>query len=317
MPVAAVTAGKSKAARLASSHVITTCATLAAILLFAGVGSHVVPSAIADVPLPDSSATLTTALLLNVAIILFGWRRSRDLQEALEAHERAERAAHRNANTDPTTGLANRRELLRSLAEAIEARRPGALLLLDLDHFKRVNDLHGHFTGDQLLCSVAEMLRISAPPGSCSARIGGDEFAMLIQTSDPRQAEALATKLVADIGTPIRIGNIQAHVSASVGLTVLKGSECEVAALRRCDVALYAAKRAGRNCFAWFDEALELELSERLKLEEDIRRGVEAHEFVPYFQPLIDLSTRELVGFEALARWRSPTRGMLEPAAFM
>ena len=317
MPVAAVTAGKSKAARLASSHVITTCATLAAILLFAGVGSLVVPAAVAGVPLPDSSATLTTALILNVAIILFGWRRSRDLQEALEAHERAERAAHRNANTDSTTGLANRRELLRSLSEMIELRRPGALLLLDLDHFKRVNDLHGHFTGDQLLCSVAEMLRISAPPGSCCARIGGDEFAMLIDTGDPQQAEALATKLVADIGTPIRIGNIQAHVSASVGLAVLKGSDCEVAALRRCDVALYAAKRAGRNCFAWFDEALELELSERLKLEEDIRRGVEAHEFVPYFQPLIDLATRELVGFEALARWRSPTRGMLEPAAFM
>ena len=312
-----MTAPKSKAARLVSSHVITTCATLAAILQFAGVGSQVVPAAIAGMPLPDADSSLKTAFLLNVAIILFGWRRSKDLQLALDAHEQAERAAHRNANTDPTTGLANRRELLRSVSEIMEARRKGVLLLLDLDHFKRVNDLHGHFTGDQLLCSVAQMLRSSAPTGSCCARIGGDEFAMLLEASDPQLVETLASDLVAKIDTPIRIGNIQAHVSASIGLAMLGGSACEVDALRRCDVALYAAKRAGRNCFAWFDQELELEISERLKLEEDIRRGIENGEFVPYFQPLIDLQSREVVGFEALARWRSPTRGLLEPAAFM
>jgi len=285
--------------------------------MFVGLGSQIVPAAIAGVVLPASSASLKTAFLLNIAIILFGWRRSKDLREALNAHESAEREAHRNANTDSTTGLANRRELLRSLDDKFECRRGGVLLLLDLDHFKRVNDLHGHATGDLLLCAVAEVVRKAAPADSCCARIGGDEFAILLDSTDTAAAEKLAEALVARLGTPFQIGNIEAHVSASIGLAVLDRSDKESAALRRCDVALYAAKRAGRNCFAWFNQELELELSNRVKLEEDIRSGIDHGEFVPFFQPLIDLSTRELVGFEALARWRSPSRGLLEPATFM
>jgi len=307
----------SKAARLAASHVITSCATLAAILMFVGIGSQIVPAAIAGIQLPESSASLKTAFILNIAIILFGWRRSKDLRDALNAHECAEREAHRNANTDPTTGLANRRELLRSLDEKLEARSRGILLLLDLDHFKRVNDLHGHSTGDQLLCAIAEVVKQSAPPGSCCARIGGDEFAILLDNADAATAEAFAQGLVARLSTPFHIGNIHAHVSASIGLAAIERADTDGATLGRCDVALYAAKRAGRNCFAWFNQELEAELSDRLKLEEDIRGGIDSGEFVPFFQPLIDLSTRELVGFEALARWRSPSRGLLEPVAFM
>ena len=290
---------------------------MAAILLFVGLGSQILPFAIAGVALPSSSASLKTAFLLNIAIILFGWRRSKDLRDALEAHDRAEREAHLSANTDPTTGLANRRELLRSLADRLEARQRGVLLLLDLDHFKRVNDLHGHPTGDQLLRAVADVIRETTPPGSSCARIGGDEFAIMLESADMTLAEAFARKLVAGLSTPFHIGNIQAHVSASIGLVVLNRTDSDVAALRRCDVALYAAKGAGRNCFAWFDQELELELSNRMKLEEDIRNGIDNGEFVPFFQPLIDLATRELVGFEALARWRSPTRGLVEPPDFL
>jgi diguanylate cyclase (GGDEF)-like protein len=290
---------------------------MAAILLFVGLGSQILPPALAGVQLPASGASLKTAFLLNIAIILFGWRRSKDLKDALDAHEVAERAAHRNANTDPTTGLANRREFLRSLGDLRDIRHSGILLFLDLDHFKRVNDLHGHSTGDQLLCAVAEVASQCAPPGSCCARIGGDEFAILLESNDKAPAEELAQALVARLGTPFQIGNIQAHISGSIGLAVLEKSDSDSEALRRCDVALYAAKRAGRNCYAWFDEQMELELSGKLKLEEDIRVGIGRGEFVPFFQPLIDLNTRELVGFEALARWRSPTRGLLEPAAFM
>ncbi len=290
---------------------------MAALLLFVGLGSQILPPALAGLELPASGASLKTAFLLNIAIILFGWRRSRDLRDALEAHEAAERAAHRNANTDPTTGLANRRELMRSLADRLAARQGGVLLFLDLDHFKRVNDLHGHSTGDQLLCAVADAAREASPAGSCCARIGGDEFAILLESGDRALADELAETLVTKLSTPFRIGNIQAHVSASIGLAALERSDGEEEALRRCDVALYAAKRAGRNCFAWFDRQMELELTGRLKLEEDIRIGIDQGEFVPFFQPLIDLSTRRLVGFEALARWRSPTRGLLEPTTFM
>ena len=124
---------------------------------------------------------------------------------------------------------------------------------------------------------------------------------------DSRAAEKIATAILARLATPVFVGGAQLQVSASIGLaTHRQARDSEEDVLRQSDVALYAAKRAGRNAFAWFDEQLELELSERLKLEEDIRSGIKKGEFVPFFQPLIDLATRDLVGFEALARWRSP-----------
>src|SRR5205814_2393436 len=163
---------RSKTVRIASSHIITTCATAAAILLFVALGSHVVSDAIGGTAVPDANSTLRVAFLLNIAIILFGWRRSKDLKEALEAYDAAARLADRNANTDPTTGLANRRELVRALDSAL-AVRTGVFLVLDLDHFKRVNDLHGHLAGDKVLRRVADAAREAAPENACCARTGG------------------------------------------------------------------------------------------------------------------------------------------------
>jgi diguanylate cyclase (GGDEF)-like protein len=306
-----------KAVRIASSHLITSCATLASLLLFVGLGSQVLPNALAGAPLPNANSTLTVAFLLNIAIILFGWRRSKDLKGALEAYEESERAAQRNANTDPATGLANRRDLLRCLTEARETKSSGALLLLDLDHFKRVNDLHGHLAGDRLLALIAENLTRAAPNAACCARIGGDEFALLLVGLNAAAAERVAQGVIAQLATPVVLGGSHVQVSASIGLAELVKSQSEEDILRQSDVALYAAKRAGRNCLAWFDKELERELTERLKLEEDIRAGIPRGEFVPFFQPLIDLESRELVGFEALARWRSPTRGFVEAEGFI
>ena len=120
---------RSKTVRLAGSHIITSCATIAALLLFVAIGSKVVPSALLGTPLPDSASTLKVAFLLNIAIILFGWRRSKDLKDALDAFEASERLAQRNANTDPATGLGNRRELMRSLDEALQERAGGVFLV--------------------------------------------------------------------------------------------------------------------------------------------------------------------------------------------
>jgi diguanylate cyclase (GGDEF)-like protein len=303
--------------RIASSHLITSCATIAALLLFVGLGSQLLPAAMFGAHLPDSASTLKVAFLLNIAIILFGWRRSKDLRLALEAYEESERTARRNANTDPATGLSNRRELMRSLGEAIEAKSSGVLLLLDLDHFKRVNDLHGHLAGDQLLKAVAEGLTRAAPNATCCARIGGDEFAVLLVGASAGQGEEIGRAILARLSTPVFVGGAQVAVSASIGLAPIARARREEDVLRQSDVALYAAKRGGRNGLAWFDRELERELAERLSLEEDIRRGIPNGEFVPFFQPLIDLSSRELVGFEALARWRSPTRGFVEAEAFI
>jgi diguanylate cyclase (GGDEF)-like protein len=307
----------SKAVRIASSHIIITCATMAAILLFVAIGSQLIPVALSGARLPDSAASLKLAFLLNIAIILFGWRRSKDLKEALDAHEASERLAQRNANTDPATGLANRRELMRSLDEALESKRGGVLLLLDLDHFKRVNDLHGHLAGDRMLRAVAEAISKSAPEGACCARTGGDEFAALITGADEPQAEAIAANILGLLATPVFVEGAQVMVSASIGLARLDRCRDEETALREGDVALYAAKRNGRNGFAWFDRALELELCDRMKLEEDIRLGIRKGEFVPYFQPLIDLASQEIVGFEALARWRSANGSVLEAEQFI
>ena len=308
---------RSKTVRLAGSHIITTCATLAALLLFVALGSQVLPAAVMSMPLPGSGSTLKVAFLLNIAIILFGWRRSRDLKEALEAYEAAENLAQRNANTDPATGLGNRRELMRSLDEALMSGEGGVFLVLDLDHFKRVNDLHGHLAGDRVLRRVAEVSRKAAPANACCARTGGDEFAILLPGIENQAAEAVATKVLEALAAPVFIDGTQVQVTASIGLARIGCKSDEETALRESDVALYAAKRAGRNAYAWFDKELEREIADRLKLEEDIRAGIKAGEFVPFFQPLVDLNSRQIIGFEALARWRSPTRGLVEAETFI
>lgn len=308
---------RSKTVRLAGSHVITTCATIAALLLFVALGSRVVPAALLGSPLPGSDNTLKVAFLLNIAIILFGWRRSKDLKDALDAYEAAERLAQRNANTDPATGLANRRELMRALEDALQGKAGGILLVIDLDHFKRVNDLHGHLAGDKVLARVADASRKVAPEDACCARTGGDEFAVLLPSSNAAAAEDVAREILAAVAEPLFFEGAQMQVTASIGLARLEDCADEESALRQSDVALYAAKRSGRNGLAWFDKELEREITERLKLEEDIRHGIKAGEFVPFFQPLVDLGTRQIIGFEALARWRSPRRGLLEAETFI
>jgi len=309
--------GRSKAVRIAGSHIITTCATLAALLLFVVIGSQLLPAAVQGAPLPNSGGTLKVAFLLNIAIILFGWRRSKDLKVALDAYEAAHSQAQENANTDPATGLANRRELMRALDDALGRKAAGVFLLIDLDHFKRVNDLYGHLAGDKALVRVADAAREAAPEGGCCARTGGDEFAVLLPAADDAEGERIARRILESLTTPLFIDGSQFQLTASIGIARLDACANSETALRQADVALYAAKRGGRNDFAWFDEELDREISARLKLEEDIRRGIKAGEFVPYFQPLVDLQSRKVVGFEALARWRSPARGLIEADDFL
>lgn len=301
--------------RIASSKLIITCATIAALILFVGLGSQVLGPAFRGTRVPNTS--LTVAFLLNIAIILFGWRRSKDLQSALDAYEKAERLAERNASIDAATGLSNRKELLHSIRDALEAKRTGALLLVDLDDFKRVNDLHGHLAGDQLLRSVAEIIQQAAPEAACCARSGGDEFGILLIGESPKKAEEVAASIIARLATPIFAAGAEVHASASIGIASIAKLAREEDVLRQGDVALFAAKRDGRNRFAWFDQQLNDELADRLAFEEEMRAGVRNGEFVPFFQPLIDLNSRDLVGFEALARWRSPKRGFLEAEQFI
>lgn len=302
------------AIKLASSHAVTTCATLAAIGLFVALAGDVIPQQWNS----SGPSVLSVALILNIALILLGWRRSKDLRQALVAQAKAEALAHNSAYTDHTTGLANRRVLMSELEAAASAGRTHSLLLLDLDYFKKVNDLHGHIAGDELLRMVANVLRKVSPEGSCCARLGGDEFAVLIPSAiSDADADLIAEFLTSEVSQPLSISTTVLHVSASIGIVTFDQSMSAEDALRRADIAMYAAKRAGRNCYARFDESMEQMLSARSCIERDIRAGVELGQFVPYFQPQIDLETSVLTGFEVLARWHSPERGVLEPDEFL
>jgi len=303
------------AVRLASSHLITTCATLAAITLFVVIGSEAITGALAGEG--RQNMVLVVAFLLNIALILFGWRRARDLKTALHAYAQAEQLAHANAFIDHTTGLANRRELMRILTAGRETRQASALLLLDLDHFKKVNDLHGHIAGDQVLKAVADTLQRCTPAGSCCARLGGDEFAVLMPPGfDDTSATQVTDEILLGISVPVSAGATTLNVSASAGLSKLNPGVAPDDALRRADIAMYAAKRTGRNCYIWFDEEMEREFQVRVQLEEEIRAGIANGEFVPFYQPQICLDSGELTGFEVLARWHSPARGLVGPDGF-
>jgi len=302
--------------KVAASHLITTCATLAAILLFVILGAKVIPSAIGTAVKDPATNALVAAFLLNIAIVLFGYRRARDLAETMATLKQAEKDAHFNAYTDHTTGLPNRRALLREIEGLFErADRGGTLMLLDVDNFKRVNDLYGHVAGDQLLRQVGEMLAGALPGTAFIARMGGDEFAAIIR--DEKDAEDAARDAIGAFGRPVNVGETRTQISVSAGLVPLHSEARPIDALRRADVAMYSVKQAGRNGYAWFDSQMELQLQARVGLEDEIRSAVECDEFVPFFQPLISLDSGELNGFEVLARWNSPRRGLVEPAEFI
>ena len=302
---------------LASSHLITSCAALAALFVFVPNAQRIVAAALNGSVNRGTDSQLAVAVLLNVAVILFAWRRSKDLREALAANELAQRSAHDNAFIDHVTSLANRRELMRALGDSDLGKAGSKLLLLDLDFFKKVNDLYGHIVGDDVLRRVADIIRSHAPEGSCCARLGGDEFAVLI----PQQPDDVINRSIANIihgiAESLVLGTATVHVSASVGISQIEEGMTPEECLRRSDIAMYSAKRAGRNCQVWFDRKMERELLARTQLEDEIRNSVAAGEFVPFYQPQIDLGTGQLTGFEVLARWNSPEKGLLEPADFI
>lgn len=300
-----------RVSQLASSRLLTSCATLAALFTFFWLANHAVAAALGVSP---GNRGLNTALILNIAIILFGWRRAKDLQRALKESDQLAREA---AFIDPVTGLANRRQLMERLSDASGEPARNVLLLLDLDFFKNVNDLYGHQAGDQVLKQIAEIIAANTPADGCCARLGGDEFAVLLPETEPAGIDTITSNITAGIALPLSIDNAVVHVSASIGLSFFDPGMSPEDALRRSDIAMYAAKRGGRNCSVWFDKEMERELFDRTQLESEIRTGIAEGEFVPFFQPQISLGTGELTGFEVLARWFSPSRGLLEPASFM
>ena len=268
--------------------------------------------------------TLTIALLLNIALILFGWRRYRDLSSEVEERAAAEQRAQSLAIRDPLTGFYNRRAITEhggALVErAFRRQKAVALLMLDLDQFKNVNDVHGHAVGDGLLKAVAAEIATIMPPSALTARLGGDEFACIFafDHDHPEVVERVAQAVVSRLAQPFEAGGVHVHISVSCGIARSESDCTNIDSLmRRADIAMYAAKHQGRNRHSWFDASMERELQVRNELEDGMRRGIPAGEFVPYFEQQIDLTTGRLHGFEMLARWEHPSRGLVSPEIFI
>jgi len=248
-----------------------------------------------------------------------GERRVLNIVEDIGEAQRAQRELARMASSDPLTGLPNRVELRRQLRRALrrwaggEAPAP-ALLYLDLDHFKIVNDSLGHDAGDRLLRRLADCFVDVIGGAGVVARLGGDEFVVLVH--DSRGAEALSQALLDALGTSVRLAGRDVAVGMSIGLAVAEGTSDDEALLRDADTALYAAKRAGRRRWVRLDEALRTRALTRLDDEAALRAGLQAGQLVPHYQPITALDgTWE--SCEALVRWDHPQRGVLSPAAFL
>ncbi|WP_458094247.1 putative bifunctional diguanylate cyclase/phosphodiesterase [Roseomonas sp. WA12] len=276
-------------------------------------------------------AALAMAGLIIAATVTVGVRylRSRDLLEQtrtdltiLRERQRAATEIDYLAHHDALTGLANRILLRKKLDEAVSKAEHGqacAVLCLDLDHFKDVNDTFGHPAGDTLLCAVAERLRESVRETDTIARLGGDEFA-IIQTSStqPHDGGALAQRLVEALSAPFDICGNHVFVGTSIGIAVSPGDGLDAnVLLSSADLALYRSKAAGRSRFCFFEPEMNDHAQSRLQQLAELRLALEAGQFELYYQPVVQLKSGRIVGFEALIRWHHPERGLIMPDRFI
>jgi len=233
--------------------------------------------------------------------------------------KRAEERQHHLANYDALTGLPNRVLLMDRLRQAIvEAERRNrlvAVMFVDLDRFKTVNDSLGHGIGDLFLKEVAERLRGCVREGDTVARLAGDEFVLIISDmTHANDATRVANKVLDYLSRPIHIAGNKLFTSGSLGITVFPFDARGVDdLLQNADIAMYRAKDAGRNTYAFYTAEMTSEAQARMTLESAVRQGLEQHEFLLHYQPVIDLRRGEISGVEALLRWQHPTRGLVLP----
>ncbi len=239
-----------------------------------------------------------------------------------EAHN-AEKQISYMAHFDSLTDLANRDQLDQRLNAAVEAANEQdqrfAILCLDLDRFKTINDLHGHYIGDNVLRICAERMRACLTEHDLAGRVGGDEFMILIQCQNTvANLDALTAQLIKSIEAPIRIGEILVQLSTSIGVAIYPDhADSSIELIKSADLALYRAKHEGRARATIYDRAMDNELSQRRLIEANLRTALVNGEFRLVYQPLVDSQSRKAVGFEALLRWDHPTEGAIPPENFI
>jgi len=305
---------------------------VAAIILLVGTGGSVLPKAFAAVLYSQSKpdVLLVNALLLNVALVIFGWRRYRELTLEIAERRRAEERARLLASTDPLTHCLNRRSMVEATEQArvLAAMRGEALAycMIDLDNFKHINDMHGHTIGDAVLVMLCERVQALLPREAKLARLGGDEFAfvMTYPVGQHERVDDLVIRLFERVSLPFELPELTIELTTSIGLATDYSPEGKIdpvvdaaALMHRADMALYHAKKQGRNRYFWFDASMEHELRFRNQIETGIRQGLARGEFVPFYEQQVDVETGALLGFEMLARWRSPQLGLIKPEIFV
>ncbi len=243
------------------------------------------------------------------------------LQDVTE-RKRMEEELTRQAFEDELTGLANRALFRDRLRHALERRTRHytdvAVLLLDLDGFKRVNDSLGHAAGDALLRVVGQRIANTVRSGETVARLGGDEFAIVIESvRDDEDPKTLAERLLRVISAPITVHGREVAVNVSIGIAVAEASDDGDAVLRSADIAMYSAKTSGKHCARVFDPSMHERAVVWLEIEQDLRRAIANDEFALHFQPLVRLGSGHVRGFEALLRWQHPRRGLVPPGEFL
>ncbi|HEY8433227.1 MAG TPA: EAL domain-containing protein [Sphingomicrobium sp.] len=266
----------------------------------------------------------STALTLNVALILFGWRRYVDLQHEAEIRIEQERRAALLATTDPTTGLYNRKGFADRAAQlcAKGGSRGDNLIVISfqIQRFKVVNDQHGYDAGDWLLKSIARALESELGSSAVIARLSGDEFAIALTSpeADTAAVEEIADGVLRTVTHPLVLHERIIQVGAFAGIASAPAANASIPdILRRADIAMDRA-RSGRVARpVWFDAGMERALIAQGEIEQGIRFGLDHDQFLPYFEPQVDLETGEVIGFEVLARWKHPLSGIIGPDVFI
>ncbi len=249
---------------------------------------------------------------------------NRDLREQIAERERVERRLKYETLHDSLTGLPNRTLLLQRLDQAmarylLNGKDQFAVLFIDLDRFKVINDSVGHLVGDDLLFQVGGRIRACLKTRDVVARLGGDEFAVLLEGIDNGdKATLIAERIIHELQTPFQLGPKEIFTSASIGIALSSAHYRQPEELLRdADAAMYNAKDAGRHRTALFDDRLRREALSLLDMENDLRHGLARNEFVPFYQPIVELETGLVIGYEALLRWHHPERGLLAPDDFL
>ncbi|MBU4118206.1 MAG: EAL domain-containing protein [Proteobacteria bacterium] len=241
----------------------------------------------------------------------------------ITARKKLEEQLRHDAFHDSLTGLANRALFLDRLQHAIARSKTDphaafAVLFLDLDGFKLINDSLGHEQGDKLLVAFAERMTPLFHPGDTLARLGGDEFTLLLDNITNHQTLAIPERIQQALEKPFSLGELEFSISASIGIVIQPAPELGAEEiLRDADTAMYRAKAQGRGKYVLFDPSMHNLALERLRLEIELKKAIERQEFVVFYQPIVDLVNGALIGFEALVRWQHPTQGLLSPGQFI